>query len=162
LQNIANAHEAGFHNVGVYMWPQRALPPVVQANQLLMNLELAGAQYSSIMLDIEGDNWLAHTPQDNQEFVMSLVDVFQAAGVPVAIYCSWQFNSTFGTSFTALSDLPLIYAHYDNIPSYVDIQDSLFGGWSSPAGKQFFDGMAGEQVCSSGMLDWDWSETPWW
>jgi hypothetical protein len=110
---------------------------------------------------------------------MTLVDTFAAAKVPVAIYCrlrpqspfhdhktfsnltairSWQFPDFFGANFTSLSHLPLIYAHYDNIPSYVDIAgrvrgldvglgardvevahlaaETLFGGWASASGKQ--------------------------
>lgn len=165
------------------MWPQRELPPLPQAMQLLQNLRDAGAQFSSVMLDIEGDNWgPPYSAASNQEFVMTLVNAFADAKVPVAIYCGWQFESFFGANFTSLSHLPLIYAHYDNTPSYdltpniytvilyhfdganryIDITDNLFGGWSAPAGKQFFDGANGEQVCGSGALDWDWSQTPWW
>jgi hypothetical protein len=58
--------------------------------------------------------------------------------------------------------LPLIYAHYDDIPSYVDAHGTLFGGWAGPSGKQFWDGGAGETECGSMALDWDWSATPWW
>jgi hypothetical protein len=145
-----------------YMWPERALPPLPQAMQLLQNLRDGNAEYSSVMLDIEGDNWGSHSAASNQEFVMTLVNAFADAKVPVAIYCGWQFESFFGANFTSLNHLPLIYAHYDNTPSYIDIADNLFGGWSLPSGKQFFDGANGEQVCGSGGLDWDWSQTPWW
>ena len=148
------------------MWPERSVNPLDQARQLLRHLADARVQYDSIMLDIEGSNWIngsLYTAIQNQDFVMALVNAFAEAGVPVAIYCSGsQFNQTFGSNFTSLSRLPLIYAHYDNIPSYVDIADSPFGGWPSPSGKQFFDGAGGEQICGSGVLDWDWSREPWW
>jgi hypothetical protein len=138
VQNVANARAAGFEKVGVYMWPQRALPPRLQALELLQRLNDAHVAFDSVMLDIEGDNWLTppYNYSSNRDFVLALVDVFAAAKVPVAVYCGWQFNAIFGSDFTSLSHLPLIYAHYDNIPSYVDIADNMFGGWTSPSGKQ--------------------------
>ncbi len=151
-----------YRKVGVYMWPQRALPPLPQAVALLSNLRQADALFDSVMLDIEGDNWLNYSVASNQAFVLGLVSVFADANVPVAVYSGWQFEDIFGANFTALSHLPLIYPHYDNTPSYVDISDNLYGGWAAPAGKQFFDGAASEQVCGSGALDWDWSQKPWW
>jgi len=162
VRNLANARAAGYRKVGVYMWPQRALPPLPQAVALLSNLRQANSKFDSVMLDIEGDNWLNYSVASNQAFVLALVSVFADADVPVAVYSGWQFADIFGANFTALNHLPLIYPHYDNIPSYVDISDNLYGGWVAPAGKQFFDGAASEQVCGSGALDWDWSQKPWW
>lgn len=162
LRNLANARAAGFRKLGVYMWPQRTLPALPQATQLLRNLRAANAQFTSIMLDIEGSDWSAYNASSNQDFVLSLVSAFADSNVPVAIYCGFFFNNIFGSNFTALNHLPLIYAHYDNIPSYVDFIDNKFGGWGHASGKQFIDGVVGEQVCGSGALDWDWSHEPWW
>ncbi len=36
--------------------------------------------------------------------------------VPVVIYCNWVYTSIFGANFEGLKHLPLVYAHYDNIP----------------------------------------------
>ena len=60
----------------------------------------------------------------------------------LAVYCGPEWPSIFGSSFTAFSDLPLIYAHYDNVPSFYDF--TPYGGWEKPAGKQFWDGADGE------------------
>jgi len=162
LDNVANARAAGFLHVGVYMWPQREKDPNMQASSLLSHLEANRTAYDVLMLDIEGDNWYNHSQAENRAFILALVGALEARGVRLAIYCNWVWPSYFGADFTALSRLPLIYAHYDNIPSFVDVHDTLFGGWAAASGKQFWDGGAGETICSSGALDWDWSAAPWW
>ena len=164
VQNIANAHAAGFSSVGAYMFPVRAEDPAAQAAWLVGNLTAAGAKVDSIMLDIEGDDWVTNnrTQADNRAFVTALRAGLEAAGQRVTIYCGLQWNTYFGADWTAFKDLPVIFAHYDLVPSYYDFVDSPYGGWTAPAGKQIWDGQDGEVVCGTGPLDWDWSEKPFW
>jgi peptidoglycan hydrolase-like protein with peptidoglycan-binding domain len=164
LQNIANAHAAGFSAVGAYMFPVRAEDPTAQAAWLVGNLTAAGAKVDSIMLDIEGDDWVTNnrTQADNRAFVTALRAGLEAAGQRVTIYCGLQWNTYFGADFDAFKDLPVIFAHYDLVPSYYDFVDSPYGGWTAPAGKQIWDGQDGEVVCGTGPLDWDWSLAPFW
>ena len=59
----------------------------------------------------------------------------------------------------------MVYAHYDLVPSDYDFVDTAPGGWTTPAGKQFWDGQQGEVLCEDKggkVMDWDWSPTPFW
>ena len=164
VQNIANARAGGFAAVGAYMFPVRALDPSAQAAWMVSNLTAAGAKVDLIMLDIEGDDWVSdnRTQADNRAFVTALRAGLEAAGQRVVIYCGLQWITYFGADFTAFKDLPVVFAHYDLVPSYYDFVDSPYGGWSAPAGKQIFDGQNGEVVCGTGPVDWDWSRVPFW
>ena len=165
-QNIANAHSAGFSDkeIGVYMFPVRADDPSLQASWLVSNLTAVGAVYNTIMIDIEGDDWVTdnRTQADNREFITALRDGLESAGQKVVIYSGLQWITYFGKDFTSFSDLPVVYAHYDLVPSFYDFLDSPYGGWTRPSGKQFWDGQQGEVLCGTGPIDWDWSDRQWW
>jgi peptidoglycan hydrolase-like protein with peptidoglycan-binding domain len=164
VQNIKNAHAAGFSNkeVGVYMFPVRDLDPTLQAEWLVANLSAAGAVYNTVMIDIEGSDYENYTQAENRVFITSLRSGLESAGQKVVIYSGLQWISYFGKDFTSFSDLPVIYAHYDLVPSFYDFLDSPYGGWTRPAGKQFWDGQSGEVVCGNTPIDWDWSDRKWW
>ena len=161
VENIANAWAAGFKYVDVYMYPERSRDPAQQAIELLANLTMNGVKYRSIMLDLEGTKWDEYDQLDNQQFILSLRTVFNQASIPISVYCGSSWNSYFGEDFTAFQDVPLIYAHYDNVPSYYDYDYAPYGGWVSPAGKQFWDAQ-GEEVLCGLPLDWDYSPEPFW
>ena len=93
--------------------------------------------------------------------MLSLRSVFDNAKIPVTVYSGPSWASYFGGDFAAFADVPLIYAHYDNIPSFYDYDFAPYGGWKVPAGKQFYDGIAPEIVCGI-PLDWDWSPEQFW
>jgi len=80
-------------------------------------------------------------------FIQSMVNQGKARGVSIGIYSSAsQWNPITGGS-TAFTSLPIWYAHYDYNYNFNDW--SSFGGWGSPAMKQY----AGDQsFCSAG---WD-------
>ena len=158
--NIARAWAAGFDAVGVYMFAQRYSDPSVQVRQLLANLTENNVTFNSIMLDIEGTKWSQYSHAENRAFLLALRSALEMANIRVTIYAGREWPDFFGENFTAFSDLPLIYAHYDNVPSFYDFVP--YGGWILPAGKQFWDGGGGEAICGTGDLDWDWSERPFW
>lgn len=161
IDNIANAWAAGFEYVDVYMYPERYRDPTEQANELLANLTANAVKFGSVMLDVEGSKWNEYSHEENQEFMLSLRAVFYQAGILMTMYCSSTWNTYFGSDFSAFQDMPLIYAHYDNVPSFYDYDYAPFGGWAKAAGKQFWDGVNDEVVCSIS-LDWDWSPEPFW
>jgi hypothetical protein len=161
VDNVANARAAGFSSVDVYMYFERYRDPAAQASELLNNLTLHAVQYRAVMLDVEGDKWTEFSPEDNQAFMLSLRHVFDAAGTPLVMYAGSMWDTYFGTNFTAFKDLPLVYAHYDNIPSFYDWDYAPYGGWERASGKQFFDGIDPEVVCGL-PLDWDWSPSVFW
>ena len=165
-ENIKNAHAAGYsmQEVGVYMFPVRALDPALQAAWLVSNLSAASVEYNTVMIDIEGDDWVTNnrTQADNRAFITALRSGLEAAGQKVVIYSGLQWNTYFGKDFTSFSDLPVVYAHYDLVPSFYDFLDSPYGGWVRPAGKQFWDGQDGQVTCGTAPIDWDWSDRKWW
>lgn len=160
--NIARAHAAGFASVGAYMFPGRNGDPAAQASWLLGNLSYNNVRFDAIMLDIEGDDWAQHSQSDNVAFLLAIKRVFDAAGAQYTIYSGREWPTFFGVNFTAFSERPLFYAHYDLVPSFYDFPAGGYGGWSSPQGKQFWDGQADEKMCGTGALDWDWSPAPFW
>lgn len=162
VQNVANAWAAGLTSVGVYMFPVRAADPATQAAQLLSNLSVNAVKFDAVMLDIEGSDWDNYTQAENQVFLTQLRQGLESGGAKVTVYCGTNWVSYFGPNFNTFSDLPVIYAHYDNVPSFYDWFDTPYGGWTAPAGKQFWDGSEGETICGTGALDWDWSPKPFW
>lgn len=159
--NIARAHVAGFVAVGAYMFPGRNGDPAAQAGWLLGNLSQHGVRFDAIMLDIEGDDWAQHSQSDNVAFLRAIKRVFDAAGAHYTVYSGREWPAYFGKDFTDFSEQPLIYAHYDLVPSFYDFPAS-YGGWTAPHGKQFWDGQGNEKMCGTGALDWDWSPAPFW
>lgn len=160
VQNVENAWTAGYKYVDVYMFPQRHADPAVQATQLLGNLTAHNVRYGAVMLDIEGDDWASYSQESNRDFMLSLRSVFDDANVAMTMYSGSTWGSNFGDDFHAFSDLPLTYAHYDNIASFYDYYEP-YGGWEVPAAKQFWDAVDGEIVCNLS-VDWDWSPIPFW
>ncbi len=146
----------------MYMFPERAVDPATQVASMLATLHSQSVRFDNVMLDIEGSDWDNYTQTENQVFITGLRSALEAAGQHVVVYCGPNWNDYFGTSFTTFHDLPVVYAHYDNVPSYYDFVNNPYGGWTAPAGKQFWDGAGGEVVCGTGALDWDWSAKPFW
>ncbi len=89
-----------------------------------------------IWLDIEMANLWTGSTSANQTWYKKLVDACKATtGVSCGIYTNYNnWLELFGsTSFIYGNDLPLWYAHYDNLAAFTDF--SPFGGWTKPWGK---------------------------
>lgn len=166
IQNINNAFVAGFQNVGAYAFFQRYYPEGAEAQVqwLIGNLSAAGGldkKVSNFMLDIEGGKWMNYTQKQNQQFLLDIKAGFNKLGFDnIVVYCGSEWLTYFGNEFDAFKHYPLVYAHYDDILSFVDFWPP-YGGWDKPSGKQFWDGIDGEQICDTD-LDWDWSLIPFW
>ncbi len=67
-----------------------------------------------------------------------LTDALSACGdFPCGIYtAAWWWDPAMGAS-TAFSNHPLWYAHYDNSPNTATWSWQSFGGWATPAAKQY-------------------------
>jgi peptidoglycan hydrolase-like protein with peptidoglycan-binding domain len=160
VTNVANARKAGFRHVGVYMFPIRAHDPLTQVPAMLKELAKHNVEYDAVMLDIEGQDWGKYSQASNRDFMTKMKQAFAAAAVNVTIYCGREWPAYFGENFNIFAESPLVYAHYDNVPSFYDFDS--YGGWKEPSGKQFWDGQQGERLCGTGALDWDWSPRPFW
>ena len=56
--------------------------------------------------------------------------VLEQAGVRYTVYSGRSWTQYFGDAFTAFKDAPLIYAHYDLVPSFYDaVAAPMYGGW---------------------------------
>lgn len=103
--------------------------------------------------------------QQNVVFLEAAAKAVTDNGWEGGIYCGREWPSLFG-NYTGLSNWPLWYnppepryAHYDNVPSFIDWPGTPYGGWTFPTFKQYWDG--GAAVCDTN-LDQDWGPAlPW-
>lgn len=87
--------------------------------------------------DVENYAW-SSSQANNQAFIQAMVDEGLALGVTAGIYTNyynWQSIVGLDWTYPASKGLPLWYAHYDYSPSFSDF--TAFGGWSTPAIKQY-------------------------
>lgn len=103
---------------------------------------LGNAKYSSIWLDIEtntspGCGWSQNFAL-NCEFTARLADAAAKSGKKIGIYASnhmWGVIMGGADRCNKFMQLPLWYAHYDNVINFSDFQP--FGGWTKPHAKQY-------------------------
>jgi len=149
--SVAAAWAGGMAHVDVYMFPDpTAGNPAGQVQECVNNLRSQGVTFGMLWFDIEGPQyWMGQ--EDNQVFMNGLIAEGRAMGVNLGIYSSAsQWDPIFGGSYSSGSGLPLWYAHYDGEPNFNDFVP--FGGWSSPAIKQYHGTTA---VCGFD-IDQDW------
>eukprot|EP01084_Bolivina_argentea_P027494 51105_1 len=117
------------------------------------------ATYGMIWMDIEnnpssGCGW-GKDYSSNCEYLQQLLSAVVAKGKKPGVYSSlgeWEQVMGSKGGCTAVKNYPLWYAHYDGNPSFSDWSSMQFGGWSSPAMKQF---QGTTTKCSTGVdLNW--------
>jgi len=156
ITNILTAIKVGFPYVNAYHFPLRSQDSNAQVLIVTKALKAANAAVPRIWIDIEGSTWNSYTKDQNVAFVETLVQTYESEGYKVGIYCGREFPDFFGP-YTGFSNLPVWYAHYDIVPSFVDWWGQPYGGWKAPSVKQFYDKSTGfEQKCNL-TIDWDWS-----
>eukprot|EP01036_Dinobryon_divergens_P023120 gene23120-31437_t len=147
--SLINAYNAGMKVRDVYLFPcpTCSKSAATQMSELVSYLHTnCKVQWSGrVWLDIEGSQYWLGSTSSNQAWYKQLKDSCYTYGVSCGVYSStYQWSSIFGsTSFVYGSELPLWYAHYDNIASFYDF--TAFGGWSTPYAKQF----GGGTTCST-------------
>ncbi|XP_065895312.1 probable GH family 25 lysozyme 2 [Dysidea avara] len=135
IHTIANAREAGFQYIDVYLFPCPKCSKSASEQVSEMVDALSGESYGQIWLDIEGSVYWHSSNADNQKF---FEDLLSAAGrhKPTGVYASeYQWSSIMGLNYTGGYSHQLWYAHYDDDPSFSDF--SPFGGWRRPSMKQY-------------------------
>ena len=162
--NIARAWASGMAHVDGYIFPcyscgnpSGQMDTTIEYLSSHVNIEgldgfkrtneTVGATVGMLWLDIEGTQYWGSSTSANTQFIVDMAARGKARGVSIGIYSSKsQWNPITGGT-TALSSYPLWYASWDYNYNFNDW--SPFGGWSSPAIKQY----AGDQsYCSAG---WD-------
>jgi hypothetical protein len=150
----------------VYMFPCSFASASSQVAQLQANLSAAGITPGRIWLDIESNPtpkcaWRANRTE-NCAYMEELVAAAAAAGGLWGVYSSiheWTSIMTPAnepTKCTAGKELPLWYPHYQSPPdpSFDDFEP--FGGWKTPAFKQYDDGLTPGGLCGTS-VDNNWS-----
>ena len=98
----------------------------------------------------DGCAWSGN-PDDNCNFIATFNAAIAANGIVPGTYASaYMWNNIAGSGCTAGASGPLWYPHYDGNPDFNDF--APFGGWNSPAIKQYNDGPL---ECGFG-VDWNW------
>jgi GH25 family lysozyme M1 (1,4-beta-N-acetylmuramidase) len=99
-------------------------------------------KYGQIWMDIEtnpsdGCGW-SDDQDSNCAFIGQLLAASESVGKKPGIYASaYMWSTIAGDGCTVGANYPLWYAHYDDNPSFSDF--SSFGGWGTPAMKQYSD-----------------------
>mmetsp|Transcript_11935 Transcript_11935/g.14442 ORF Transcript_11935/g.14442 Transcript_11935/m.14442 type:complete len:338 (+) Transcript_11935:27-1040(+) len=140
---LKNAKTEGIAYRDVYMFPCPTCSSSAKSQLSTMTSYLVTNCNSSwsgrVWLDIEGSEYWLGSSSSNQAWYQSLVDACTSSGYSCGVYGSkYQWEDLFGTStYSYGSELPLWYAHYDDVASFSDYSTYSFGGWSSPTMKQY-------------------------
>ena len=134
---VAAAWAGGMKHVDVYMFPCPSCGDAAgQISKLKAFLDSHSVKFGMLWLDIEGPQYWG-SQSSNQAFLNDLVAAAKHR-FHVGIYSSAsQWNSIFGSSYGPFGSLPIWYAHYDHLATFSDFKP--FGGWHTPAIKQFSD-----------------------
>uniref|UniRef100_A0A0N5BFC8 Glycosyl hydrolase family 25 n=1 Tax=Strongyloides papillosus TaxID=174720 RepID=A0A0N5BFC8_STREA len=138
IQNIKNAHEAGYKYVDGYLFPcttSKCSSAKTQVKEAHKALTAAGAKIGTLWMDIERYEW----PSDkahNKQFILDLVSEAEALGYTVGIYSSYySWDAIVGAEWNGgLNRLPLWWPDYDNKKSFDNFKE--FGGFK-PSIKQY-------------------------
>jgi len=154
---VENAWNAGMYHVDVYvfMCPQcyGNSDAASVVNTVYNNLNNAGVQYGMLWFDVEQCSgcWDSDL-SSNANYLQDAANQAAYLGINYGIYSSeYEWSATVGY-YTGLSSRPLWYAHYDGQQNFDDTSDYTFGGWQSPAMKQYND--YGPSSCGSVDVDW--------
>jgi len=153
--NVEAAWGAGFAHVDIYAFlcPNCMSGSGAQQASTVVNYinsEGLSGKFGMIWMDIEPCSGCWSDAQTNADFIDQVASTFSSAGLSVGIYTNWVSWPEIVGSWSGLSSYPLWYPHYDDAQTFSDFE--AFGGWSTPAMKQFDDQPA---VCGLS-IDHDW------
>jgi len=152
-QNVHNAFTAGMAHCDVYIFMCPNCDNNGNAADVVNTVvnNLSGVPYGMIWFDIEQCSGCWGAAATNAQYMADAVNTAVGRGVHVGIYSSeYEWSATVGT-FSGFTAYPLWYAHYDGQPNFGDSWAYQFGGWKTPAIKQFAD--SGTSCCSAD-LNW--------
>jgi len=118
------------------------------------SLSSQGVTYGMIWFDVEQCSGCWSDVNTNCGYMATAVNEATSLGAHVGMYSSeYEWGATVGTGCTSFSagGYPLWYAHYDGCQNFDDSWAYEFGGWTSPAMKQYADSGPG---CMSVDADW--------
>jgi len=139
---VSWAWSAGFAHVDVYIF----MCPECSGNgdaasvvsTVFNNLKNAGVKYGMIWFDIEQCDGCWGSASTNAAYIAAACNEAISLGAHIGIYSSmYEWSQTMGGS-TAFTKYPLWYADWDGEQDFND-GGYKFGGWTSPAMKQYSD-----------------------
>jgi len=148
IHSVANAQAVGFPvaNTGIYMFPcaKCSAGADVQVTNAINAMQ--GVGFGTFWLDIEGGStyWSTSTSFNQNWISLALSTAQNLLGnssyngttPTLGVYTNLnEWAGIVGSGWSGANSVPLWYAHYDNSPNFNDFQP--FGGWSSPAIKQY-------------------------
>ena len=140
-QNLQNAQSAGIQYRDIYHFPCAGGSASGQVNDDVNNV--GQGNFGTLWFDIETNPdgscaWSSDT-SSNCDFLGRMISAGQSLGIQMGVYSSsYMWGSIMGScTVGADNSLPLWYAHYDQSQTFSDF--SSFGGWSTPAMKQYWD-----------------------
>jgi len=153
---VAGALAAGFAHVDVYVFMCNQCDnngdPSVVISSINNYLKGNNVNFGMLWFDVEQCDGCWGDVDSNAQYLLEAVQAAQSSGLNVGMYSSeGEWPQTVGSS-TAFDSLPLWYAHYDGDPSFDDSWAYEFGGWTSPAIKQY----AGTSTLCSTSVDSNW------
>ena len=150
---IKAAKAAGISAVSAYIFPCVSCGNAAgQVQDTVSYLVSAGAKPDMYWYDVEQYNWSSNLAS-NQAFIQAMVDEGKKLGIRAGIYTNyynWEAIVGLSWSYPSSKGLPLWYAHYDNSASFSDY--SSFGGWKTPAVKQY----EGDKTSCGVGIDYDY------
>ena len=151
--SIKAARAAGIKHVSAYIFPCSSCGDGAgQVNDAVYALNANDASPDMYWYDVETYDWSSNQ-QTNRDFITDMIKKGKKLGIKAGIYSSYyNWEDIVGLSWTYPKDqgLSIWYAHYDNSQSFGDFKS--FGGWSSPAIKQY---EGDKSSCGVG-LDYDY------
>eukprot|EP01089_Gocevia_fonbrunei_P021168 TRINITY_DN80_c0_g2_i1.p1 TRINITY_DN80_c0_g2~~TRINITY_DN80_c0_g2_i1.p1 ORF type:complete len:224 (-),score=59.85 TRINITY_DN80_c0_g2_i1:106-777(-) len=152
---VANAWAAGLSHVDIYIFicPNCGTSASSGVSDLINHLKSSNVRFGQLWFDIEQCSGCWNDAGSNVQFIQAAIAEAKALGVSCGIYSSeYEWSQTTGGS-SAFTGLPIWYAHYDDNPNFSDWGSTGFGGWGSPAIKQYYD--SGYSSCGLS-VDIDW------
>ena len=132
-KNLDNGHAAGL-KIGLYMFPCFSCGN--PAKQVEDTIKDVGSRPVDIYwVDVEKLGW-SSDKNKNREFIQAMVNEIKSKGKKAGIYSNYyMWQDIVGLDWSAMSDHPLWYAHYDKLEACSDFKP--FGGWKKPMFKQY-------------------------
>jgi len=154
-QSVSWSWSAGFAHVDVYIFMCPCCTNNGDAASVVStvfnSLSSQGVTYGMIWFDIEQCSGCWEDANTNCGYIATAVNEAIGLGAHIGIYSSdYEWGATVGSGCTAFSAYPLWYADWNDQCNFDDSWAYQFGGWSSPAIKQYCD----QGPCMSVDLDW--------
>ncbi|XP_065831605.1 probable GH family 25 lysozyme 2 [Oscarella lobularis] len=149
---IRNARAAGISDIDVYLFPKPGRgDPETQVTDTIDYLAAQGTEFGTLWIDVEPLNWFSNKTENQKFFTAMFIKAksLHQTGVYTSIR---NWGLIMGEDFTGGSSAPLWYPRYESNPNPSFSDFTPFGGWSTPAMKQFTN----SETIAGATVDQNW------